>query len=269
MGRAYRTGVTIAFGPILIQVNLTNAVKREESLSNVCCGAPNQPAHDPAGIRNNPACPVCGNQAYATFHKGKKDGENFVVVATTEVDQIKAEAIGGTKDVMMIRHHPVGDVRSRTTSAKGCYQLSPSKEALRSYYSGIVDTIKRHPERAFLTLWSPTVNRTNMYELLVQDDALILAERVRAEDLVIEVQPLTPVDVQQQQGIDSFVLPAMEAPFDPLDYADQFRTKLDALIASRQGQPGAAPAIGSAPSAAPATVDLSALLASLAPGVPA
>ena len=270
MGRAYRKDVTIAFGQILIPVNLTSAVSREESLSNVCCGVPGQPTHDTAGIRNNPACPVCGNQDATTWFKGRRDGEDWIVVDAGEVGQLKAEAIGGTKDLMRVGAHPVAEVRSRTANAKGCYQLSPSKEALRSYYSGIVDTIKRHPELAFLTLWSPTVQRTNLYEILVQDDALVMAERVRSENLVLEVQPLTPVGASEQQAIDSFVLPAMTSTFDPAVYADQFKAKLETLLASRQGQPGAVPAIGSTPSAAPATVDLSSLLASLATtGVPA
>lgn len=261
MGRAYRKDVSLVFGQVIIPVNITNAVRRDESLSNICLGDPAHP-HDAAGIRNNPACPICGNQDPTSWQKGHKEADgSYTPVQTTEVKQLQEEAVAGTKDMLTVIGHPANDVHTQTAPGKGCYQLTPSKEGLRSFFNGIVDAIERHPEIAFVTLFSPTT-RSNQYELFVQGGALVMAERVRAENLNLEPQPATSVEASDQQLMDQFVIPKITMPFDPANYADTFKAKLEALIAARQSTPGAV--LPATTSAAPATVDLSSLLASLA-----
>lgn len=259
--RAYRKDVSLVFGQVIIPVNITNAVIRDESLSNICCGDSNKP-HDAAGIRNNPACPVCGNQDATTWRKGRKERDgSYVPVDVTEVKQLQEEAVAGTKDMLTIGWHPANDVLTKTAPGKGCYQLTPSKEGLRSFFDGVVDAIERHPELAFMTLWSPTT-RSNQYQLTVQSGALVMVERVRAENLNLTPQPATSVGQSDRDMLDQFVIAPKVSAFDPTTYADSFKAKLEALIAARQSTPGAV--LPSAPSAPAATVDLSSLLASLA-----
>jgi len=250
----------VRFGQIPLIVDLTNAVAGQETLSNVCLGVGT--AHPPAGIHNNPACGVCGNTDPSTWQKGKKDGDDYIVVDASQVRTVREQAIGGTKDTLTVFGHPAPEVHQAMKHGKGTYQLAPSKEAFRESYCTVVDVIKRHPELAFLVAWTPT-SRTNVYELVVDaNDNLLMQERVRAEDVKVVDQPFTEPAKPVQEGVDKLVLPGMVKPFDPKDYVDSFRANLENMIAAAQGQPGAV----ATPVAAPASagVDMMALLAGLA-----
>lgn len=262
--RRYRKALAFQFGGLPCIVDLYNATVSQESLSNVCEGPAGGPAHAPAGIHNHPSCDVCGNNDETTWKKGRKEGDDYTVVDVSEVKTLRENAIGGTKDTLTVFAHPAPDVHNSMQHGKGTYQVKPHKEAFRESYSAIVDTIKRHPERAFLLMWTP-LTRTNVYELTVDsNDNLLMTERVRTEDVAVVNEPVLPIDPANQAAVDAMVLPNMSKPYDPATYADTFKADLDALIASRQGQPGAV-VPGAAPKPnATSGVDLNSLLQSLA-----
>ena len=228
---AYRKGITLSLGLISFQVDLDGAVAKEESLRNVCLGD-GTTQHDPTPIKNNPACPACGNADFASFKKASVHGNEYSIVEADEVKEAKDKAIGATKNIVALTAHRSEDVRLQTIQDGGVYYLSPSSAAAAAGYALMVETLKEHPEVSLLGMWT-AVSRTNLYELKVFGDTLVLEQRARTQDIKVVQVPVSAADatLKAQMGM---ILPMMTQDFDPDSYSDAYRKALDELVESKQ-----------------------------------
>lgn len=258
---AYRTGIVLKMGAVMAQVDVNSGVEKEAALKTVCVGMDAASAHVPTPIRQRTSCPECNNFEYATFKKARVEGRNsYVVIEQEEVAQTRADAVGMTKEIIELSAHPVEEVREQTVQGDGSvYYLTPAKAALAPLLDLLRDTMFRHPELAFMGLWTPS-SRPNLYEFKLFGNTLVMEGRARTESLKIVQQPVGDVAEVVQAQMDA-LLPTMTVPFDPATYADTYQTKLAELVAARQAVDGAAPTKSTATvTALPGVVDLSALL---------
>jgi non-homologous end joining protein Ku len=257
---AYRTGIVLKMGAVMAQVDINSGVEKEEALKTVCVGTATP--HPPTPIRQSVACPDCGNGLRDTYKKARVEGRSsFVLVEQTEVAETKANAVGMTKEIIELSAHPIEEVREQTIQGDGSvYYLTPSKPALAPLLDLLRDTLYRHPELAFMGLWTPS-SRPNLYEIKLFGNTLVMETRARTETLKIIQQPAGDVAEVVQAQMDA-LLPTMTTVFDPATYADTYQEKLAALVAAREAVDGVAPtkSTGATVTALPGAVDLSALL---------
>lgn len=257
---AYRTGIVLKMGAVMAQVDINSGVEKEAALKTVCVGDAAIP-HVPTPVRQSTACPGCGNSQYDTFKKARVEGRSsFVLVEQTEVAETRANAVGMTKEIIELSAHPIEEVREQTIQGDGSvYYLTPSKPALAPLLDLLRDTLYRHPELAFMGLWTPS-SRPNLYEVKLFGNTLVMESRARTESLKIIQQPAGDVAEVVQAQMDA-LLPTMTTVFDPATYADTYQEKLAALVASREAVDGVATEKGKATvTALPGVLDLSALL---------
>jgi non-homologous end joining protein Ku len=260
---AYRKGIVLSFGLVNVICNIETAIEREKSLSSVCCGTANN-EHPPTQVTQKMNCVTCGTVAYGDVKKARKVGESFVMVEQEEVATIKNTVVGATKKLIALTPHDAEEISTNTLQAASVYAVVPSDTAQAPAYGLLVDTLNRHPEVGFLALWTPS-SRPNLYQLKVFGDSLVLEQRARTEDIKVQPQEITPVDVSLQGQIDS-LLPGMVKPFDPATYTDTYTRHLDDLLASREAVEGVVPDRPKSNGPAPVKggVDLTAALAAMA-----
>lgn len=269
---SWRNNVMLQLGAMSLLIGLDGAIEREESLSTVCRGTDAEP-HEITPVKKPYECPACLTRDTAGFLKARKEGRStYHVVEATEVAEVRDANIGGTKDIINISAHPATDVTTQTLPGDSIYYLSPSKDGHAPIYAMLVDLVKRHPEVAFVGLFTPT-SRTGMYQLKVYGDTLVLEGRARPEAIKIKQQAAGTIQLEQtQQAMADQLLTMLATPFDRDSYADTYKTQLDELIASKAGEDGAVVSkSASTKTAASAPVlDLNAMLqAALSGGVAA
>jgi non-homologous end joining protein Ku len=228
---AYRTNIMLQLGAIALPVNLDGAVIPEESLKTVCVDG-----HPPTATRQQLGCPTCGNSDRSTFKKARVEGKEFTVVEADEIAQTRADSIGNTKDIIALTAHPTAEVREQTIQGKGVYYLTPSKPTFAPFYGLLADTMRRHPEFAFMGLWTP-MSRAGLYEVRLYGDTLVMEARERTESLRVVQQPHIDIPEENQKQLD-LLLPTLVKPYDPATYADTYKAQLDALISSKTAEEG-------------------------------
>jgi non-homologous end joining protein Ku len=243
----------IQFGLIAMSVTLSKTVAAESGFKTVCVGDDPASPHEPTPIKQTRACPACSNADYGSFKKATVAGSTYTLLDVEEIRQAKEEAVAGTKGVLALTAHNIGEIKANTSPDGSTYYLTPADPNSAKVYALIVDTLKEHAEFGLLGLWTP-ISRTSLYEIYLQDDTLMMGQRARSEQLSIVPVPLTEPDpmLKAQMGM---LLPMMIQPYDPATYADTYRTKIDTLLATKTGIEGAKVA-SSTPSAPTATVDL-------------
>jgi non-homologous end joining protein Ku len=254
---AFRKGVVVQYGTIMVIVNVDSAVATEPGLKNVCLG--NGVEHEPTALKQNLKCPKCGNTDAVTMKKARVEGKTFTVVSKEEIAEAKASTVGSTAEMIVLTAHPAEQVHSQSIQGGSVYQLTAGSQAMVPALSLVHDMIRRHSELSFTCLWTPA-SRPNFYEMRAFGDTLVMEQRVRPEDLKIVQQPLAPIDPAYQAQVDA-ILHATVDDFEPATYADAYRVKLDEVLASKEGQEGV---LGekskSAPKVVAGAVDLSAML---------
>jgi len=257
----YRNGVVLQIGPIAVTVDINTAVQAEEGLKVVCVGTDPASPHVPTGVKQSYKCASCGNADYGSFKKARVSGKaDFTVVEQSEVAETKATVVGATKDIISLSAHPIEEVREQTIQGKGTYYLAPAKPGLVPLYGLVVDTLYRHPELAFLGLWTPS-SRPTLFEVRLFGETIVMEARERTESIKI-VQQAPFVVPELNQGQIDMLLPSVVKAFDPATYADTYQSALDDLIASKVAVEGVLPEKSkSAAAATPVgTLDLTALL---------
>lgn len=256
---AYRKGIVLQLGAISTLVDVESAVVAEESLKTVCVGDAASP-HIPTAVKQSLACPACKNDDRGSFKKARVEGTDFTVVEQDEVADARVNSVGATKAIIQLTPHPIEEVRTQTIQGKSTYYLTGSKPELMPLYGLLADTLRRHPEFAFLGLWTP-VGRPGLYEIRLFGDTLVMEGRERTESLKIVQQEYPVVPSVNQQQMDQ-LLPGMVSAFDPATYADTYKANLDALIASKAAVAGVLgeKSAASKSSVPTGTIDLTALL---------
>lgn len=259
--------VVLSWGLINCIVNVEGAVQTEESLVTVCDGAPVKP-HAPTKVHMKRHCASCGGEvAYNDLKKAREIGRgNFVIVEQQEVADLRASVVGASTKALGITSHDATEVFEATLQGSKVYFLVPSNAAQLAPYSLILDGVMRHPEMAFMGIWTPRT-RPAMFQLKgFNGKALTLEERVWPEAVrqTPDVNIIAPPKELQAQF--DMVLGAMTTPFDVSQFADQYKAKLDALVASREVVAGVADEPTAKGASTPTTVgsvDLSAALAAM------
>ena len=253
---AYRKNITLQIGVISFTVDLDGAIETESRMKNVCVG--DVTPHAPTPVKNNTSCPDCGNKEWSSFKKAEVDGKEYRVVDVDEVTKAKEDSIGATKQVISLTAHPTTEVRTQTVQGDGTYYLTPASVGSADGYNLLVSLLRKHPEVAFLGLWT-AVSRTNLYEVRLFGDTLLLEGRARTESIKIKPQPAGAPNAMFEQQMD-LLLPMLTKPFDPATYADTYKQEIEKLIASKTAVEGAAGPKAAGAKQAAATVDLSAQL---------
>lgn len=260
----------IQFGLIAMSVTLSKTTAAESSFKTVCVGDDPASPHEPTPIKQTRACPACQNQDYGSFKKATVSGSTYTLLDVEEVRQAKEEAVAGTKGVLSLTAHNIGEIKANTSPEGATYYLTPADPNSVKVYALIVDTLKETPEVGLLGLWTP-ISRTSLYEIYLQDDTLMMGQRARSERLNIVPVPASAPDPMLKAQM-AMLLPMMIQPYDPATYADTYRAKIDELLATKTSVEGAAVTTATA-SAPTATVDLQAqldaMLAASTPSAPA
>lgn len=263
---SFRNKIVLSLGLIALHVAMDSAVSDEKGLKIVCVGDDPAKPHEPTPIKQNPACPKCHNANFGTFKKAQVDGTAYTVVEADEVAAVKEQSVGATKTTIAMTPHDAEEVHTHTIQDGSVYYLTPNKGAEETY-ALIVETLREHPEIALLAQWTP-VSRTNLYEIKLFGDTLVMEQRARTDAIKVVQVPVTPANPMFKTQM-AMLLPTMVQPFDPATYADTYRTQLEALLASKGTVEGAATATGSAASLPTNLMDqLNAMLAA-APATPA
>ncbi len=260
--------VVLSWGLINCIVNVEGAVKAEESLSTVCDG---QGKHPPTKVHMKRHCATCASEvSYTDLKKAREVGKgNFVLVDQQEVADIRASVVGASTKALGITSSPAEEVFTTTLQGEKVYFLLPSNAAQLGPYSLILDGVMRHPEKAFMGIWTPR-SRPAMFQLKAfQGKALTLEERVWPEKVRTTpgVDFIEPPQVLREQF--DMVLENMTTPFDVTQFADTYKRKLDELVASKEVVAGISDEPTKAGPSMPTSVgsvDLSAALAAMLAG---
>lgn len=247
----------IQLGLMAMNVTLSKTTAAESGFKTVCVGHDPANPHKPTPIKQTRACPDCSNDDYATFKKARIEGSSYTLLDVEEVKQAKEEAVAGTKGVLSLTPHNIGEIKANTMPEGSTYYLTPVDANSAKVYALLVDTLSEHPEVGLLGLWTP-ISRTSLYEVYLQDDTLMMGQRARSERLnIVPVPKATPDPMLKAQM--AMLLPMMIQPYDAATYVDTYREKVDALMATKTAVEGVA-ATSTATSAPTATVDLQAQL---------
>lgn len=253
-----KSNVSIGMGLLPLEVDVFSIVgeERSTSLSNACVGAFGGEPHDPIRISQKNICPTCENDDKKTHVKVRVVGKSeLVVVPQDELDAMATEAEKFTK-VMPITVHPASDVESNTLETGTAYYLAPSSPTFAEIYALVVNAIKKHPEKALVTLWAVR-SAPALYRFTVRDDVLVV--RQLAFPHQVQAAPKVPTEFNPawEAQADMFI-DSNAAEFDPTTYRDVRGDILAAYVASQT--PVFSPEVTEGKVAAPAGIDVMALL---------
>jgi non-homologous end joining protein Ku len=229
---AYRKGLVLSFGLVNVIVTLDGAVGKEESLTTVCCG-PSGAEHAPTQISQVRKCSTCGEVSYGDLKKAEKVGADFRVVDQQEVAAVAEQALGATKKMLTLTVHDSAEVNTNTLQGESVYYVAPDGVAQVGAYSLLLDAVTRHPDKAFLTEYTPT-SRASLWQLKAFQGSLVIEQRVWPEQ--VKAAPSTGAiepDAGLQTQLDQ-VIGAMVKPFDPSAYRNDYAAALGQLLAGKE-----------------------------------
>lgn len=266
--------ITLTHGLINISatVSINGATEAEQSLTSVCVGTPlGVPDHAPTPLKQHMNCKHCGPISYADIKKAKVSGDQYTVVDKEEVAAAHEQVVGTSKKLLGLTVHDAEEVFMATLPGKSLYYVEPQGAGQLAGYGLLYDVVSRHPERAFLTEFTPT-SRAGLYQLRAFNGALVLQSLYWPED--VKAAPVTQAIVPDTglQGQLDGLLEVMAQPFAPEHYRNDYASALTALLASKEAVIGEVTESSGPRTKTAATtvgaVDLSAQLAALL-GVPA
>lgn len=237
---AYRKGLVLSFGLVNVIVSIDGAVGKEESLVSVCCGPAGGTEHAPTPISQIRTCKHCvtatnpaGEVAYADLKKAREVGSGqYQIADQNEIAATKDATLGATKKMLTLTVHDNEAVAAATLQADGAYYISPEGPAQIGAYSLLLDAVKRNPNKAFLTQFTPT-SSAGLWQLKAFGDVLVMEKRCWPEQVKAtpNVAPIEP-DAGLQAQMD-MVIESMEREFDPADYRNTYVADLDALLSGK------------------------------------
>jgi non-homologous end joining protein Ku len=264
MAKAFRKGLVLQFGLINTIGKITGAVDKDDDsdLITVC----DRGGHAPTKISMQRHCATCNDTVgYTELKKAKEVGGQYVVVDQSEVADVKNATLGATKKMLTVTVHPRDEVKNFTLQGDSVYVWEPDGAGQDRSYATILDAIERHPEYAFLTVFTPT-SRAALYELKAFNGQLVLEKRVWPD----QIRHVTPMTLPSVSGADQaqfdMLLPLVATPFVASDYSDTYAVELANLLATKTAvdgidSPKAAPT--AKPVASSGGVDLSSQLAAM------
>lgn len=245
----FKRTITVSYGFVQSVCDLTSSkAKADDSLVQVCTGNPLS-GHSPIKPKWDPFCPSCnstvGRGALAKASEVAKG--QFVVMTADEVAGLKSDD-GNYKGKLALQAHDALEVEGKTMPSGTSYFLAPNPKD--QFFGLLRQMILDNPDLSFLGRYTVT-SRATTYRVRPYGDVL-LAEQMLDPEEMVQAPAYTPTPIPQnmldmaQQVARGFV-----APYDPLDYADQYRKRLAEAIDTRTAEPGAdisasAPASGAA-----------------------
>jgi non-homologous end joining protein Ku len=229
-----KTGVTIMLGFAPIKVNVKTIVEGEKStsMSNVCVGTPDAP-HDPIRIKQVNRCPNpdCLNEDKGSHAKARAVSKTeLVIVPEEELDKMADEA-KKFSEAMPITLHPADEVLASTTPTGTAYYLEPEGPAFNEPYAMLVDMLRKHPEKAAVTMWAA---RTAPALYLFEARGDVLVARQLAWPHQVQAAPAVPHGYNpawEAQAESMFA--SAETEFDPNTYRDVRGDILSNYVASQ------------------------------------
>lgn len=265
----YRKDLNIVLQHGLINISATvginGATEAEQSLTSVCTGSGGAPAHAPTPLKQQMTCKHCGVIAYTDIQKAKVSGDQYIVVDKEEVAAAHEQVVGTSKKLLSLTVHDAEEVFTATLPGKSLYYVEPQGAGQLAGYGLLYDVVSRHPEKAFLTEFTPT-SRVGLYQVRAFGGVLVLQslywpEEVKAAPVTQAIEP----DAGLQGQLDG-LLEVMQQPFAPEQYRNDYAEALASLLASKEAVTGeVAPSSPRSKTAATTVgaVDLSAQLAAL------
>lgn len=256
-----RTNLRLEVNPFFgFSVNARSLVKEDKSASfNMICDHDPQKDedHDPCGVSMVMTCKLCKNEDRSTFKQGKVQGDGSVLVFDAEA---VADAKGGDDDAkttLRISAHPLNEITERTISTGKPYALEPAKGS-EAAYAIFVTAMEQNPERGILLTYAYSTV-TKLYSLKLFNSCLVIEQLCWPEDMADLPAVPTPADAADQNVLQAnAILDAMTDTFDPEDYRDTRRQRVQAMVDAAQGVPGAV--IPEATGKAKAQVDMTGAL---------
>lgn len=268
---AYRKGLVLSFGLVNVIVSIDGAVGKESSLTSVCCGTAGA-EHAPTPISQVRKCKTCNDEvAYTDIKKAREVGAGqYQIVDQQEVAAVKDAVLGATKKMLTLTVHDNVEVAAHTLQGEGCYYITPEGPAQIGAYSLLLDAVRRSPDKAFLTQFTPT-SSAGLWQLKVVADSLVMEKRCWPEQ--VKTAPATNViepDASLQSQMD-MVIASVEQPFDPSAYRNDYAAQIDALLSSKgtvEGEIAEKKKAAEKSVAITGEVDLSATLAAMLTALP-
>lgn len=263
--------IQINVGLVNLAAKYETAVESEQSMSGLCVGQPDKPAHSPLPIKMPTTCDECGPVTdKSLLKKGIKAGSTYTVIEQSDVADAKAANTAQFKDAITLLAHPTCDVESLSAPGKKLYYLTPATSAGEGQYQLVLELVKQHPELSFCGMFTPRTAAA-LFRITNRGDALVMEERVTSENKLKAV-PLVggAVDPNMFTMLNDLVLPQLTKPFDVPDlYADAYAKAIAELAAKADvvtiGKPDAAkPTVSSGTTDADLLAKLEALKAQVA-----
>ena len=232
--------VTLNLGLVKVSVGLTAARRTDTKprLVSVCCGPSNSP-HPPSQISAPYMCATCGEVPRASCKKGKKVGDDFILVSAEEVKALKAETSQQFATTLVLAAHPADQVTAATQQGNLLYYVEPIDDTDRPGYGLFVHLVKAHPELAFCTMYTPRSNAA-FFQLRLYEDVLILEERTQTAGLKAAPE-VSATPNPEHLELAEFLLTRVVSDYDPASYEDAYADRLRELLESREAVTGTTP----------------------------
>jgi non-homologous end joining protein Ku len=226
--RNVASGVALSFGLIATSVDLTSALDRISGTGNVLvCDA----GHDPRRITMAKSCPECGEVPAQQLKHARPVEGGLVLLTDEDLAEASADA-AGFKKVASVTAHPAPQVEVLTSVGEKMYFLVPQR-GHEAPFAALLALVDAHPELAFMTQWTPR-SAASQFRLRSFGGTLVFQERTRTgqvrEAPVLNLGDNAPLVALAEQFL---AMPGMVSDYDPATYADTFRAKLDAIVASK------------------------------------
>lgn len=236
MGNAYAKGVALSFGLLACTVSVHNALDKAKSGNKLICTGTNDKAHTASQVTQANKCATCGEIGYTQIKKGRPVEGGFVVITAEESTQAASDAMLG-KRVSALTAHPAEPLEASTVPGEKLYYLTPDPGS-DVPYAALVALVTRHPELAFVSLWTPS-SRASQFRLVVREGVLAMQERVRQENVrsvptVTAEAPEAMIAMAEQV----LALPGFVIDYDASTYADTYEANIAAIVAAKEVTPG-------------------------------
>lgn len=227
------SNVTVSLGLVSFAVDLLAATKSKQSKARTASKVM--------------VCPLCEKDdklvslhqqfacdAHGAFAKGDAgtaimvDGE---LLPAPPEEVAEATQTAGVRDLIGVTVHPASQVEAHTFASGNIYRLRPKEN--ETNYALVRELVATLHEAAFLC---EVTNKgaTLLYRLVVRDGWLVLTELVRP-DRIHELEELPELAFEPrllETGRE--LATSMTEPFNPADYVDRRKARLEALAARLQ-----------------------------------
>jgi hypothetical protein len=152
--------------------------------------------HDPVQVKQNTACPDCGNSDFRTFTRGVEAGGNVAVI--TE-EQVKAD-----HSKAMLSAHDREEFSNQTLTEGKVYAVKPQPGS-ETMYQALKAVIERNPDIAYVTTWGWTATKTNIWLVDVQMGHIVFREAQHPKYVKQLAAPKSPSNSEMEDLIEVLI----------------------------------------------------------------